>query len=174
MTVALRFTNRGECREDCMEKETQPGTLSTAGPSDAVEAIVPVAAPDQREPVRPDRQTFFDGADAVFEHRSFKLGHVWLQIALLRVARQRWGFDEWHRPVEKVEISCMFDVVCGDEGQPQQIVRAARAQAASSWLMPPVEDVTLDELARSRAKQVISQEIGPRHRQRHDVLQLIA
>ena len=40
--------------------------------------------------------------------------------------------------------------------------------------MPPVLNVALDELSSRRAQQVLAGEIGPRERQRHDVLQLIA
>jgi hypothetical protein len=39
--------------------------------------------------------------------------------------------------------------------------------------MPPVQHVTFDELPGSCVEEVISQEIGARHRQRHDILQLI-
>src|SRR5215475_208171 len=40
--------------------------------------------------------------------------------------------------------------------------------------MPPVQHVTFDELPGGGVKEVVSQDVGPRHRQRHDVLQLIA
>ena len=64
---------------------------------------------------------------------------------------------------------------CGDDvRQPEQIVGTAGAQPAAGRFVPPVLHVAFDELTARRAEQVRARELGPRERQRHHVLQLIA
>jgi hypothetical protein len=83
LTIALCVANWREFREHCVQEESEPCAFTTASFSDSVETIIPVAAADERQSMGPDRQTLFDGPNAVLENRSFLLGNVRLQIGLL-------------------------------------------------------------------------------------------
>ena len=72
------------------------------------------------------------------------------------------------------DVAGRADILRHHVRQPQQIVGAARAQAAAARLVPPVLDVAFDELPAGGAEQMRSGEVGPRQQQRHHVLQLIA
>jgi hypothetical protein len=65
-------------------------------------------------------------------------------------------------------------VVSDGVRQPEEIVRAPRAQPASAGFVPPVLHVAFDELPAGRADELRLREVGPRERQRHAVLDLIA
>src|SRR5262245_3904330 len=83
LTIALCVANWRECREYRVQEKSEPSAFTTAGFSDSVETIVPVATADERQSVGPDSQAFFDGTNTVLENRSFLLGDVGLQVGLL-------------------------------------------------------------------------------------------
>ena len=66
-----------------------------------------------------------------------------------------------------VTVAGRADVVSDDVRQPEQIVRASRAQSASARFVPPVLHVAFDELPAGRPDQLLLREVGPRQRQRH-------
>ena len=76
--------------------------------------------------------------------------------------------------IEDSDVAGGLQVVRHRIGQPQQIVRAARSQAAAARLVPPVLHVAFDELPSRGAEQMLAREVGPGQQQRHHVLQLIA
>ena len=157
-----------------MEEEPEPRALAAAGLAHAIHAVVPVAAAEERQAVRADRDAAIDRADAVLEDGPRLARHVRQGIDLVHVGRQRRRLEERHRLVEHARIACRPDVLGDDVGQPEQIVGTARPESASARLVPPVLDVALDELARGRAQDLRASEVGPRQRQRQHVLQLIA
>jgi hypothetical protein len=61
-----------------------------------------------------------------------------------------------------------------DISEPAAVVGDARADAASGFRQPPMLHIAFEELARRRAQQVLARNVGPRHAQRHHILQLIA
>ena len=157
-----------------MQEEPEPDALAAALPAHAVHPVVPVAAADQRQPVRAGRQAPVDRAHAVLEERGPLRGHARLAVGLLLVRRERRGLQEGCALVEHARVAGRPRVVRDRVGQPQQVVRAARARAAAARLVPPVLDVALDELAGGRAQQVLAREVRARERQRHHVLELVA
>ena len=53
-----------------MQEEAEPGALAASLPSDAVHAVVPVAAADERQAVGAGGQALVDRAQAVLEERA--------------------------------------------------------------------------------------------------------
>ncbi len=124
--------------------------------------------------MRPRGEAFLDRADAVFVNRPALRRHPRLQIGLVDVRRQRIGFEKRHPHAEQAVVSRGAQVVRDDKRQPEQVVGAFRAEPSARGFVPPVQHVAFGELLRGRSENLRLQQIGPRERQRHDVLQLIA
>ncbi len=157
-----------------MEKEAEPRALATAGRPDAVHAVVPVAGADEGKSVGAGGDAFVDRADAVFEERSSRRRHRRLAVRLQRIRCKTRRIEEGHALVEDSRIAGGADIFRDDKGQPQQIVRATRAQSAAARLVPPVLHVAFDELPSGSFEQMRPREFRPREQQCHDVLQLVA
>ena len=157
-----------------MQEEAEPRAFAASLRSDAVHAVVPVAAADERQAVGAGGEALVDRPDAVFEERPVLGGHARLAVRLVRVRRQQRRLEERRALVQHADVAGRADVLRDDVGQPQQIVGAARPQAAAARLVPPVLDVAFDELPAGGAEQMRPGEIRPRQQQRHHVLQLIA
>ena len=157
-----------------MQEEAEPGAFASSGRSDAVHAVVPIAAADEREAVGAGGEALVDRPDAMLEERPVLGGHARLAVRLLRVRREKRRLQKRHALVQHADVAGRADILRHHVGQPQQIVRAARTQAAAARLVPPVLDVAFDELPAGGPEQMRSGELGPRQQQRHHVLQLIA
>jgi hypothetical protein len=123
--VGSRAAERREVGEDDVKEEAQPGALAPARRPDAVHAVVPIAAADQRKTVGSGREALVDRANTVLEERPVHLSHTRLAVRLLGVGRQDRRLEEWRALVEHLDVAGRPDVVRHHERQPQQIVRAA-------------------------------------------------
>ena len=65
-------------------------------------------------------------------------------------------------------------VTADRKGQPQVVVRALGANAAARWRVPPVLNITFDELTAGAKQQLGAQQPRFSMNQGHRVLQLIA
>src|ERR1019366_227397 len=157
-----------------MQEPSDEDALAAPPGSDPVVAVVPVAAPDERQAVRAGGERAVDGPEAVLE-----------QGALLwRYGRQpvRLGLSGWNGKclkernphVEDSGISGRFHVLGDSIREPEEVVRATRADAAAARGGPPVLNVALHELARRRPEEMLAGEVGPREHERQDVLELVA
>src|SRR6185437_7901347 len=87
----------------------------------------------------------------------------------------KWApVEESHRLVEHAAVAGRAHVAARRKGQPQKIIRAARAHTASLRWMPPVLDVALRKLPRRAAQQMLAHEERLGVNERHHVLQLVA
>ena len=157
-----------------MQEEAQPRALAAALRAHAVHPVVPVAASEQRQPVRAGRQALVDRPHAVLEERSLLPGHARLEVGLLHVRAQRRCLQERHELVEDSRVAGRPRVVSRRVRQPQQVVRATGAGAASARLVPPVLNVAFDELMGGRPQQVLAREVRADECERHRVLELVA
>ena len=87
---------------------------------------------------------------------------------------ERLAFEERDSFVEDSEVAGRLDVVGDGIGEPRTVVRDAGAHALTRMRQPPVLDIAFDELSRCSPQQMIAGQRGPRHGQRHAILQLIA
>ena len=79
-----------------------------------------------------------------------------LLVALGHPKQERWidlhrdqpAFEERHRLLQDADVTRGRDVTTRRKRQPQVIIRAACAHTAAPRWMPPVLDITLEELAR--------------------------
>src|SRR5207244_2551118 len=111
----------------------------------AVEPVVPVTAPDQREPMGARRQAPIDGADAVIvksRRRGIGLGNT---VSILDAGPQQGRSKGRSLLFEDRRVSRHPDIFRRRKGQPEKIVRAARTSAPTGGRMPPVLHVSLDE-----------------------------
>ena len=87
---------------------------------------------------------------------------------------ERIRFKERHDLMEDRIVAGGAYVMRSDEGEPEQIVRHARAHARTGLGMPPVLHVALDELPRGRAQDVFARELRCGMHERHHILELVA
>ena len=160
--------------EDGVQKPAEPDALAFPFLADPVHPVIPVSRADQRQAVAPDRQAAVERARAMFEQGPVLCGHPWLEIRLVLPRRESRPVEEGNDLVEESDIAGDFQVVDDRVRQPQQIIGDTGAHAAAGRRMPPVLDVTLDELPRGGPQYLRACDVALRDRERHDVLELIA
>ena len=156
-----------------MEEPADEDALASSFVADAVVAVVPVAAPDQGEPVHAGREAAVDRAEAVIEHRPGFARDGRHPEDLGLPGRQERGLEEPDPLVEDRDVPGRAHVVGDPVRQPEQVVRAAGPDAAAARGVPPVLDVSLHELARRRPDEVLAGQVRPRQGQGEDVLDLV-
>src|ERR1019366_168907 len=157
-----------------MQEPSDEDALAAPPGSDPVVAVVPVAAPDERQAVRAGGERAVDGPQAVIEQGAL----------LCRYGRQpvRLGLSEWNGKrlkernplVEDSGISGRFHVLGDRVREPEEVVRAVRADAAPARRGPPVLNVALHQLSRPFPQEMLAGQVGPREQERKDVLELVA
>src|SRR5204862_4283519 len=70
LMMLAQYEQFGEIAEDTDLKPGEPDALAFTAQSDAVEAVVPIASPDQRQSMRTSRGSASDGASAMFAQRT--------------------------------------------------------------------------------------------------------
>ena len=68
LAACSAFAQRRERHEHGVEKEAEPRAFAATCLAHSVQAVVPVAATHEREPVGTGRDALLDGPDAVIEH----------------------------------------------------------------------------------------------------------
>ena len=171
--VAPLVAEGRERAEDGVEEPADEDALAPPFVADAVVAVVPVAAPDQREPVHAGREAAVDRPEAVIEHRPGLARDGRHPEGLGLPGRQERGLEEPDPLVEDRGVPGGPHVVGDPVRQPEQVVRAAGPYAAAARGVPPVLDVSLHELARRRPDEVLARQVRPRQGQGEDVLDLV-
>ena len=118
---------------------------------------------EERQAVGAGGEALVDRADAVLEERAV-LRRTRAAGRTTRARRARAAAPRGTaraRRARRCRRSCAT-YSADDERQPQQIVGAARAQAAAARLVPPVLHVAFDELPAGGAQQMRARELGPR------------
>ena len=95
-------------------------------------------------------------------------------IVSILIGLDRSAVDERNPLVEHACVADMLDVPACRQGQPQKVIGKMRAHAASGGRMPPVLNVSFDELMPRGPQQMLARQPRLRMQQGHDVLQLIA
>ena len=172
--IAAGLGDRGEPRQGRVQEPSQPHTLAATFVADAVHPVVPVARPDERQPMRPDCQAPVQRCGTVFVHRHRLPPGLGLEIRVGLVRAEGRALQVRDGLVEQRRVTRDGKVAFEHVGQPHAVVRDAGPDAAAGWRMPPVLHVTFSELVRCRSEQLLTRKVGPRDQERHDVLQLIA
>ncbi|EXI71310.1 MAG: hypothetical protein AW07_03753 [Candidatus Accumulibacter sp. SK-11] len=108
--IAMRSRHRGELPEHFAQEEAQPDAFSLSLHADQIHAIVPVAAPHQRQAMLAELQAAPDGAHAVFVETR-RAGRAAGQIVVGVVFRvDRTAFKKVHRFIEHAGIAAARDV----------------------------------------------------------------
>ena len=174
--LAARLGERREGRERRVQEPAEPDALALAAVADPVHAVVPVAGADQRQAVRADGEAAVERARAVLEERarcsSETVGWKKASCSPARsVGPSRNGTVSSSTATSPVDV----DVVRGGVGEPDAVVGDARAHAlarmaaATSAGRRPRRTAAPRRAADARASSA-----GPRQRERHAVLQLVA
>ncbi len=172
--IAARLRERFELTQYFAQEKAEPHALAAALQADHVHAVVPIAAADQRQSVCAEAQSMLDRADRMLiERRGLHRDRRQIELRFL-AGRHRRTFDEGHELIEHAHIARPFDVAARRERQPQVVIGAARAHAASARWVPPMLHVSLDELARGAAQQMFAQQFRLGVQQRHCILKLVA
>ena len=172
--VTARRAQIGEAPEHVAEEEPEPHALAAAVASDPVHAVVPIAAPHERQAVRPGRDRVVDRPHAMLEERR-RRGRAPRKLVRLRLLRvEQAPLEERDALVPQRDVAGHGHVARSGVGEPQEIVGAACARATPGRWMPPVLHVALDELSLGGAQQVLAPERRRREAERHDVLKLVA
>ena len=171
--LAEALEQRCEAPGRMAEEEAQPDALAVHG----VEAVVPVSAAEQRQALRAEApaDAAIERGAGVGEQRS-RLPGARRLIALALVRFQRRGDEKRHLGRAEVKIACALGVFAQRPGQPEQIVRAAAAQAPVALRMgvPPVHHVALGVLMAASVEDALAGKDGGERQQIDRVLQLVA
>src|SRR5579859_1721171 len=149
-----------------MQKPPQPHTLSLALRPDAVQAVVPIARPDQREPMASHREAPIERTRAVFKERTGGFRDPRLEVRFVLSLRERVALQERYNFIEHAVIARRLDELQDGIGKPQQVVRNARAHSASRRRVPPVLNIALRELARGGTQELLMSDIARGHGER--------
>ena len=95
-----------------------------------------------------NRQAAIESARAVLEQGAGLRGHPGLEIQIFLLRRERGTVEKGNDLIEESEIVGDFQVLNDRIRQPEQIIGDPGAHAAAGWRMPPMLDVSLDELPR--------------------------
>ena len=164
-----------KARQDGVQEPAQPDALAPALVADPVHAVVPVARADQRQAVGADREAPVERARAVLEQRRRVRRAPRLEVGVRLVRPQGRPVEERDHLVEDRRVAGDREVAIDGVGQPEAIVGDARPDAPAGRRMPPVLDVSLDELAGRGPQEVLARERrGSAIAQGHDVLELVA
>src|SRR5207245_7200060 len=93
----------------------------------------------------------------------------WAGLAIRHrfVGLKHGRFQEWNSRFQYGLVAGAFKVVRHGVGEPQQIVGASCAHAAAVVLVPPMLDITFEELPRGGPQEMLPEEIGSREREGH-------
>ncbi len=115
-----------------------------------------------------------DRSYAVFVERAALRRDRGQTVVLGLVGLQRPAIQKGDTFVQDRGIAGGRDVVVGDEGQPQVVVREFRADATARGRVPPVLHIPRHELVRCGAQDLLAHDRGFGMDERHDILQLVA
>src|SRR5688572_20554406 len=134
-----------------VEEPAHPYTLALSFVTYSIHSIIPVAGADQRQAMAPQREASIDGARAVLEHGGAVRGYFRLKIGLALAFREWLSFQKGHSLFEHVRITSRLDVVRDGIGQPEQVVRDFCTHAPAGGWVPPVLNISFQELPRRGA-----------------------
>src|SRR5215471_15165188 len=84
------------------------------------------------------------------------------------------SLEERDRFIENGPLPGNLDILCRDIGEPDAVVRHARAYAAAGFWQPPMLHIAFGKLARSRAQNMPAGNVRFHDRKRSRILKLIA
>ena len=85
-------------------------------------------------------------AAVIVDRAHLRAGRI-LPIAFVFAVLQGRGIQEWHALVQNGEVAGPLHILGSHIGQPEQVIGNARADAARSRGMPPVQHIAGFELA---------------------------
>src|SRR5262249_52235186 len=129
-----------------------PDCLADAAAADAVHTVVPVAGAHERQTMWAEAPGIADGADTMLIERSLFFRRLRQAVRVFLSWRERRPFEEGIRHVQHACVATDLHIVTRGEGQPEEIVREMRADAAARRRMPPVLHIAFDELMFRRAE----------------------
>ena len=171
--VSACLGNFCKAHEHVIQEKAQPDAFTPAFPADQIHAIVPVAGTDERQTAFAKGEPVQNGADTVLIQtgslvRTF--GQIVIRVLL---GIDRTSRDKRDHLVEHAAIPGGKHILTGGQRQPEIIVRAMRAHAATRWRMPPMLHISFGELMGRTAQQVLADQVRRGVDQGHHVLQLI-
>ena len=169
--VGVRIRVPPRTNADSKSGNSKPNALAAPIDSNAINAVVPVSAAEEGQAVWPDVQARPSARTQCREARALvgNLGQVVHLVARpLSSSIVRTNLLGQHRIVSRDA-----DVMVRCERKPHQIIGEARSDAVPTVRVPPMLDVTLNELPRCGAQNLRPRESGFGVDERHDVLKLI-
>src|SRR5688572_2896525 len=157
-----------------VEEPAHPYTLALSFVTYSIHSIIPVAGADQRQAMASQREASIDGARAVLEHGGAIGGYFRREVGLALAFREWLSFQKGHNLFEHVRITSRLNVVRDGIRQPEQVVGDSCAHASAGGWMPPVLDISFQELSRRGAQKLLAGHITLRGCERHHILKLVA
>ena len=174
LPIAAPHADACKARQRTVQKPAQPDTLPASFPAHAVHPVIPVAAAHQRQAVRTARCPTLNRTSAMLKEAGRCPRTRIFPIAILLPVRQWWSRQERNLFFKNGHVPRRFNIVRSHIGQPQQIVRTARAHAAAGRWMPPVQHIPRLKLPPRRLQNLAAHQLRPRVHHRHHVLKLVA
>ena len=172
--VAAPGSQLGKVHEHVIKEKAEPDALAPAVFAHQVQAVVPVAGADERQAVVAEFEAVQDGPDAMLvKARRFirTSGQVVIRV-FIRVYRA--ALEEENRFIQHAGVPAGEDVTAGGQRQPEVIVGAKGTHTPTRGRMPPMLNISFQELTGRAPQQVLAHQMRPGVDERHHVLQLIA
>ena len=143
LAVPPPFAQRGEAVQRQGQEHPQPYAFPLPPGAEEAEAVVPVPAPYQREPVRAAGRGPFQRPHAVEIKRIGMAGGGRLAVPVVLVGAEGRPGQPADPHIQDFGVAGKVDIFRRGEGEPHQIVGAAGAHPAQAARepVPPVEDV---------------------------------
>jgi hypothetical protein len=174
LDVADPLAQGGAVGQRGAQEPAEPHALAAALQAEAVHAVVPVAAADQRQAVGAAGVAAVERAQAVVEQRAVAVAGAVVVEALDLVLGEGGRAQVGDAFVEDGLVAAALEVAGAGPGEPQQVVAVAGAHAGAAVGVPPVQDVALLELARGGPQQLVAREAGLERGEVGGVLELVA
>src|SRR5579872_6943135 len=118
LLLAPRISNLRKLPQNRMQEPPQPHALSLALRPDAVQTVVPIARPDQRQPMTSHREAPIERACAVFKEGSGSVGDPRLEVGFVLSLGERFAFQEGYDFIEDAAIARHLDELEDSIGKP--------------------------------------------------------
>ena len=172
--VTALFRNFNEIAQGAGKEPAEPDTGTLAANADAVHAVVPVTAEDQRQAVLPGAMNGkIERQRRVFvERRGFVAGFR-LEESVVLAGHQRRPLQEGNALIQNGDITGRRNILVDRISKPYHVVRDSGADTGACQRQPPVLNVAFRELPAGCAQDLLASEIRLVEQERQGILKLV-
>ncbi len=172
--LTLQARHRRELREHRVQEESQPNAFTFTVITHQIHAIVPVTGAHQRQAVFAQPESSLNRSHTMLVQAGRLARPARKIIVRVVLGIERAAFEEMNRLIQHPGVAGRQYIAARRQWQPKVIIRTMRAHAPARGGMPPMLDISLQELPACAQQQLLAQPLRLGVHERHRILQLIA